>query len=65
MGRYLLHERRDTCLKIGITLAIFKQSGNIPCSSVKFIICVNGLDISSDPEDNMKGWTSSTFKLLM
>lgn len=30
----------ETCLKVGMTLAIFKLSGNIPCLSVKFIMYV-------------------------
>ena len=41
MGRQLLHEKRETCLKIGINLAIFKLYGNIPCLSDKFMICVS------------------------
>ena len=40
MGRQLLREERETCLKIGLTLAIFKLYGNIPCSSDKFMVRV-------------------------
>ena len=55
MGRKLPHEERGPGLKIGITLAIFKLSGNIPCLSVKFIMYVTGRNISSAAEDNSKG----------
>ena len=44
---------REPCSKIGITLAIFKLSGNTPCLSDKFMICVSGRNISSAAEDNI------------
>ena len=31
MRRQLLHEDKKPCLKIGITLAVFKLSWNMPC----------------------------------
>ena len=42
-----MHEEREPCLKIGITLAIFKLSGNMPCLSDNFMICVSGRNILS------------------
>ena len=43
----LLHEEWEPCLKIGITLAIFKISGNNLCLSDKFMTCVSSWNISS------------------
>ena len=55
MGQELPHEEREPGLKIGITLAIFKLSGNIPCLSVKSTMYATGQNISSAAEDNDKG----------
>ena len=35
---HLLHEEQEPCLKIGITLTIFKLSGNMPYLSDKYYL---------------------------
>lgn len=49
-GDKLLHEEREPCLKIGVTSAIFKLSGNMPCLSDKFM-SGSSRNISSAAED--------------